>query len=332
MEVMTNMVIGRVLSIDELFEDGLQGRIRRLRRRSAHVYAHPRRGPQGRLLRQRVPDPDQPDEGLHRGGTTRPSSGARLWPWWAAATWPWTRARCAKRMGAEHVYIVYRRGEDGDARPEGRACTTPRKRALSSRLCTTLWKSWGMRTAGSRGMECIQHGAGRARRLRPPPSGGDPRQRVCPGRGHRDHGPGHQPQPPDPLHHPGPGDQQEGLPHRRRRRAWPPPGTAYLPAAMPSPAQLPSSWPWVPARRALRPLTHISKRRDKPDRRICGIKPPRSWLDLSISGWKSGKLLIPSQIFIAAEAVSSAVCQSGACRLFPAGLIFWGGWGKLSAR
>ena len=43
-EIMTDMVIGKVLSIDELFEMGYRGCVCRLRRRSAHVHEYSRRG------------------------------------------------------------------------------------------------------------------------------------------------------------------------------------------------------------------------------------------------------------------------------------------------
>ncbi len=59
-----NMVIGKVLTIDELLRSGLRGRVRRLRRRSARSsWTSPARTSRA-FLRQRVPDPHQPDEGL----------------------------------------------------------------------------------------------------------------------------------------------------------------------------------------------------------------------------------------------------------------------------
>ena len=45
----------------------LRGRLRCFRCRSAPLYGHPRREPERRLLRQRVPDPRQPDEGVQGG-------------------------------------------------------------------------------------------------------------------------------------------------------------------------------------------------------------------------------------------------------------------------
>ena len=44
--------------------DGQRGRVHRLRRGPAPVHGHPRREPEGRVFRQRVPDPHQPYEGL----------------------------------------------------------------------------------------------------------------------------------------------------------------------------------------------------------------------------------------------------------------------------
>ena len=82
-----------------------------------------------------------------------------------------------------------------------------------------------------------------------------------PGGGHRGHEPGHQPQPPDPLHHPRPGDQPEGLPPGRRRgNHGRPAAPASMPAATPSPARPPSSWPWAPARRPPSPCTSTFRR------------------------------------------------------------------------
>ena len=66
-DIETNMVIGKVLTIDELMNDyGFEGRLCRVRCRSARFMGIPGE-PERRLLRQRVPDPRQPDEGLQRG-------------------------------------------------------------------------------------------------------------------------------------------------------------------------------------------------------------------------------------------------------------------------
>ncbi len=51
-------------------------------------------------------------------------------------------ARCALRLGAEEVSIVYRRP------PAPRRWSTPRRRASSSACCTTRWRLPGMKMAG----------------------------------------------------------------------------------------------------------------------------------------------------------------------------------------
>ena len=108
----------------------LRGRLYRHRRRPAPLYGHPRRKPEGRLLRQRVPDPLQPDEGLPprqphphlrgqkggRGGRRQRGHGRR--------------PQRALRLGAETVYIVYRRGNGGAARPQGGKWSTPREEGI----------------------------------------------------------------------------------------------------------------------------------------------------------------------------------------------------------
>ena len=62
-EVMTDMVIGKVLSIDDLFEMGYKA-VFVGSGAPADVHAHSGRGAQGRLLRERIPHPYQPDEGV----------------------------------------------------------------------------------------------------------------------------------------------------------------------------------------------------------------------------------------------------------------------------
>ncbi len=104
----------RSLSIDELFEEmGFKGRVRRLRCRPAHVHSTSRARRSGRYVRQRVPDPYQPHEGQSATRATTPvhpfSNAVAAAS--AAATLPWMPRSCAKRLGAEQVYIVYRRGD-----------------------------------------------------------------------------------------------------------------------------------------------------------------------------------------------------------------------------
>ena len=57
-KIMTDTVVGRTITVDELMDEmGFE-------RRPAYVHEHPRRQLQGRAVRQRVPDPHQPDEGI----------------------------------------------------------------------------------------------------------------------------------------------------------------------------------------------------------------------------------------------------------------------------
>ncbi len=59
-------------------------------------------------------------------------------------------ARCAKRLGAENVYIVYRRGMAGAARPSRGGRARRRRRASSSRPDQPRSRCWLTRTAASR--------------------------------------------------------------------------------------------------------------------------------------------------------------------------------------
>ena len=66
----------------------------------------------GRILRQRVPDPHQSDEGLSCTSTTPPSCTPSSVAVVGGGNVAMDAARCAKRLGAENVYIVYRRSEE----------------------------------------------------------------------------------------------------------------------------------------------------------------------------------------------------------------------------
>ena len=76
-------------------------------------------------------------------------------------------ARSALRLGADTVYIVYRRGM-AELLPGRRRSNTPRKRASSSRPCATPWRS-SPTTRLRQGHHLRGDGAGRARCVRPPP-------------------------------------------------------------------------------------------------------------------------------------------------------------------
>ena len=127
-------------------------------------------------------------------------------------------ARCAKRLGAERSTLSTAAAmEELPARARGGGARRGGGHHLQDSL-TTPWRSWRdengdvQRNAAASEMELGEPDAsGRRRPIEVPGSEFDA------GRGLRHHGPGHQPQPPDPVHHPGPGNQQEGR-HRGRTR------------------------------------------------------------------------------------------------------------------
>jgi glutamate synthase (NADPH/NADH) small chain len=115
--VATDAVVGGKVSVDELMTMSYKASVYRLRRRPAHVHGHPRRELQGRSVRQRVPDPRQPDEGLPPESDT-PIKHSKKVAVVGGGNVAMDAARCAKRLGAE-VYVVYRRGmEELPARHE----------------------------------------------------------------------------------------------------------------------------------------------------------------------------------------------------------------------
>ena len=114
------MVIGKTLTIDELFEMGFEAvfmsapaRVCRgswaFRARASRAYIPPTNIlTRINLMKAYLPDSED----------ARSSTAARLRSS-AAATSRWTRRARAKRLGAEEVYIVYRRGmEELPARKE----------------------------------------------------------------------------------------------------------------------------------------------------------------------------------------------------------------------
>ena len=126
-------------------------------------------------------------------------------------------ARCALRLGAEEVSIVYRRSRGGNARPTG---GNPSRQGRGRQLPHAHQPRrafWGTRTARCSGMECV------AMELGEPDASGSRRpvakagQRARAGRGYGDHRHRQFPQPPDSQHHPRPGNHPLGR-HRGARR------------------------------------------------------------------------------------------------------------------
>ena len=144
-EVMTNMVIGRVLTIDELFEMGykavfvgsgaglpmfmnipgesLKGVL------SANEYLT-----RTNLMKAYTEEADTP---VIKSKAVAVVGGGNV---------AMDAARCAMRLGAEHVYIVYRRGEaEMPARLEEQHHA--KEEASSSRPFATPWRFWAVKMA-----------------------------------------------------------------------------------------------------------------------------------------------------------------------------------------
>ena len=215
-EVMTNMVIGRVLSIDELFEMGYQavfvGSGAGLPM-FMHIPGEALKGvysaneylTRTNLMKAYTEEADTP---IIRSKAVAVVGGGNV---------AMDGARCAMRLGAEHVYIVYRRGEaEMPARKEEQHHAKEEGIEFKT-LCNPV-EILGDEDGRVCGMKCIRMELGE------PDASGRRRPVEIPGSEFVLDvdtvimALGTSPNPPDPLHHPGPGDQQEGLPHRKRRR------------------------------------------------------------------------------------------------------------------
>ena len=78
-KIETNVVIGKTLTIDDLFAQGFEAVFHRQRCRPAQFYAYPRRKSEGRIQRQRIPDAYQPDEGVYLENSRTPIQKAMPW-------------------------------------------------------------------------------------------------------------------------------------------------------------------------------------------------------------------------------------------------------------
>ena len=161
----------RTLTIDELFEMGYEAVFIGSGAGPAPLHGHPRREPQRRVFRQRVPHPHQPDEGLSTGRPRPPSSTRKNVAVVGGGNVAMDAARCAKRLGAENVYIVYRRGmEELPARKE--EVEHAEEEGIIFKTLSNPVEVLGDENGYVKGMVCHGDGAGRAGRLRPPPPGG----------------------------------------------------------------------------------------------------------------------------------------------------------------
>ena len=152
--VETNMVIGRVLSIDELLEQGYEAvfigsgaglpRFMRIPGENLKgVYSANEFLTRVNLMKAYLPDSDTPIEHAKRvavvgGGTVAMEA-----------------ARCAKRLGAEEVFIVYRRSEaELPARAE--EVEHAKEEGIVFHLLNNPTKILGDEQGNVKGMECIR--------------------------------------------------------------------------------------------------------------------------------------------------------------------------------
>ena len=121
--------------------------------------------------------------------------------------------RTALRLGAKHGYLVYRRSEtEMPARIE--EVNHAKEEGVQFLMLTNPVEFLGDETAGCAGA-LPADGARRARRVRPPPPGADPRLGVRDAARHGDHRRRHERQPARPGDDAGPEDEPQGL-HRGR--------------------------------------------------------------------------------------------------------------------
>ncbi len=152
--VETNMVIGRVLSIDELLEQGYEAvfigsgaglpRFMRIPGENLKgVYSANEFLTRVNLMKAYLPDSDTPIEHAKRVAVVGGGNVAM------------DAARCAKRLGAEEVFIVYRRSEaELPARAE--EVEHAKEEGIVFHLLNNPTKILGDEQGNVKGMECIR--------------------------------------------------------------------------------------------------------------------------------------------------------------------------------
>ena len=157
-KIETNMVIGRVLSIDELLEDGFEavfiGTGAGLPRfmgipgeNLCGVYSANEFLTRINLMK------------AYKNGSATPIQHAKNVAVVGGGNVAMDAARCAKRLGAENVYIVYRRGEaERPARAE--EIEHAKEEGILFRLLTNPTEILGDETGYVRGLRCVEMGLG----------------------------------------------------------------------------------------------------------------------------------------------------------------------------
>ena len=175
-DIQTNMVIGKVLSIDELFEEGFEAVFLGSGSGLPSFMGIPGENLRGvfsanefltriNLMKAYQPGAATP---IYRGNKVVVVGGGNV---------AMDAARCALRLGASEVNIVYRRShEELPARAE--EIEHAREEGVVFRLLSNPVRILGDDKHRVTGVALRGDGAGRARRVGPPPSRGKARQRV----------------------------------------------------------------------------------------------------------------------------------------------------------
>ena len=168
------------MTIDELFDMGNEAVFIGSGAGPAPLHGDSGREPQRRLLRQRVPHPHQPHESL-QGKCQDPRPARQKRGGRGGGNVAMDAARCAKRLGAQNVYIVYRRGmEEMPARREEVEHAQEEGHHLPDPVQSH--RGAGRRQGLREGHDLPGDGAGRAGRLRTPPAGPQGGQHLHPWR------------------------------------------------------------------------------------------------------------------------------------------------------
>ncbi len=183
------MVIGKTFDIDEMFEEGYEA-VFIGSGAGCHVYGHRGRDPGGVYSANEYLTRINLMKAYGRGTTPPENLGSAAII--GGGNVAMDAARCAKRMGAEHVYVLYRRMRRR-CPPEGGG---PPRQGGGHRVHAPHQpvKVLDDGTGRVGGLECVKMRLTAPTRADDAPQGGGGLQ-LHPGGGHRGHEPGHQPNP-----------------------------------------------------------------------------------------------------------------------------------------
>lgn len=153
-DIRTNWVGGRTVTIDSLFAEGYQAVFGGRGRGPAPVPQRSGRKHHRGVFGQRIPHPRQPGPGLRVPGLRHAHLPRQARYGVRSGERGYDAARTAARLGAESVHIVYRARQGGNAPPAGRKSNTRWKRACSLSNWRRLCALWPETTSGWRAWSC----------------------------------------------------------------------------------------------------------------------------------------------------------------------------------